>query len=246
MPVTAADLILYSPASVPTDDVGTAGGAIDTASRPDLTQWSANAVAAVVSDGADTRTVTVTGRLATGVLDTEVLVLNGTTEVVGAKTWERVLSLVASATSATRTVSVRQGSGGAVRATITINETKRHLMFQSSASDPSVQRVRHEALWWKNTHTTLALTTATTELTTDAAGIFRQAVAAAKGDTTSVANRLAVPGGVTFVDDGVDQTIPTGFLNPAETIKVWIEQTLAAAAAPGKGTFTTSLTGATT
>ncbi len=167
-------------------------------------------------------------------------------EVVGTKTWERVLSTVASATSATRTVLVKQGSGGATRATISINETKRHIAFQSSASDPSVIKTRYEALWWKNVHASLALTSATVELTTDAAAIFKQGVATAKGGTTSVANRLTVPGGITFVDDGVDQTVPTGFLDFSETIKVWIEQTLAVGAAAAKGSFTTSLAGAST
>src|SRR4051812_16868752 len=129
MPIAATDLLLMSSANEPTDDVSTSGGAISTTSRPELTQWSANAVAAVILDGADVRTVTITGRLPTGVIDTEVLTLNGAVEVVGAKTWERVLSAVASATSATRTVSLRQGSGGTVRATIAINETTRHIHF---------------------------------------------------------------------------------------------------------------------
>ena len=134
MSIVSSELVCYSAASVPEDDSSTSGGAIDTATRPSLTQWSANAVAAVVSDGADTRTVTVTGRLASGVVDSEVLTLTGTSEVVGAKTWERVLKVVLSTTSGSRTVTLKQGSGGSTRATIGINETKSHINFQQSAS----------------------------------------------------------------------------------------------------------------
>src|SRR5438105_1379211 len=112
MSILTAELICFDAASVPTDDASTSGGAISATSRPDLTQWAANNIAQVVSDGADVRTVTITGRLTTGVVDTEVLTLNGTTPVSGAKTWERVQSAVASATSGTRTISVKEAAGG--------------------------------------------------------------------------------------------------------------------------------------
>src|SRR5512143_1360059 len=134
MPIAATDLIAFGAASRPSDDTATVGGAIDTTDRPDFTQWTANAVAAVISDGADTRQITIQGRTAAGAIDTEVLTLNGTTEVVGAKTWERVLTITAASASGTRTVTVRQGAGGATRATISINETSRTAMFRQSAS----------------------------------------------------------------------------------------------------------------
>jgi hypothetical protein len=243
--IDSTDLVAYSAASVPEDDVSTSGGARSTTSRPALTQLSANAVPAAVSDGADTRTITFTGRLPSGVIDTEALVLDGANEVVGAKTFERYLKVELSGTDAARTVTVRQGAGGATIATIAPDETKRHIFFQRSVSDASPS-VRYEKLFWRNQHGTLSLTNAKVTLTADPASKIEIGLAAAKDDSGSVADRLTAPGGVTFVDDGVEQDVPSGALAAGEAIGVWIEQSLGANEAPQKSSFTTRLAGTTT
>jgi hypothetical protein len=246
MPVAATDLVQYLSANMPTTDAATSGGAIDTAGRPEFTQLTANAVAAVVSDGADTRTVTVTGRLASGVIDNEVLTLNGTTEVVGAKTWERILTIVLSGTSGTRTVTVKQGAGGATRATIGINETSRKGLFYDSASGAS-STDRYEKTFWKNNHGTLALSSAAVKIPTggDPAARLKIALATAKGDTGSVTNRLTAPATITFVDDNVSVAVPTGALAAGETIGLWYNLTLPSNDPPVKNTITTELSGTT-
>lgn len=245
MSIVSGELICYSAASIPEDDTSTSGGAIDTATRPGLTQWSANAVAAAISDGADTRTLTITGRLASGVIDTEILTLTGAVEVVGAKTWERVLKAVLSTTSGSRTVSLKQGSGGTTRATLGPNETKTHIFFQQSASAGS-QLKRYEKLHWKNTNGSLALTSAQVTLTADPSSKIKIGVAATTGDSGTVANRLAAPGGISFVDDSVAQSVPGGSLASGANIGVWLEQTLGANDPAVKSTFTTQLSGQTT
>src|SRR4051812_23034676 len=148
MSIVASELIFWSVASVPTDDVSTSGGAIDTTARVALTQFSANAVLAVISDGADVRNVTIVGRLASGVVDTETIALNGAVEVLSTKTWERIHSITLSATSGTRTVTAKQGSGGSTVATIVPNETKRHISFQQSTSE-AAQAKRYEKQFGK-------------------------------------------------------------------------------------------------
>jgi hypothetical protein len=82
MPVVAADLVRYSSANEVTDDTSTVGGAIVTTSRPELTQLSANAVIAAISDGADTRNLTVIARKADGTLVTETKALTGAVEIL--------------------------------------------------------------------------------------------------------------------------------------------------------------------
>ncbi|MGH2628627.1 MAG: hypothetical protein ACRDHY_18475 [Anaerolineales bacterium] len=244
MPIAAADLIPYLSANHPDDDTSTAGGGIDTAGRPVFTQWTANAVAAVVSDGADTRTVTVEGRSAAGAIVSEVLTLTGATEVVGATTFERVLKITLSATDASRTVTVKQGSGGATRATIGPNETKRFAMFKRSASESAIT-IRFDKFFWKNTHASLTLNSAAGKLTADPDARIRMGLAASKGDTATITNRKTTPSGITFVDDNVSQTVPTGTLAAGETIGVWIEQNLPASDAAHKTTFTHELSGTT-
>ena len=242
MPIAAADLVLMSSANDPSDDTSTAGGAVSTTSRPELTQFSANAVAAVVSDGADTRTVTITGRLPTGVIDTEVLTLNNAVEVVGAKTWERVLSAVASAASATRTVLVKQGSGGTTRATISINETTRHIMFRDSTSEAAIA-IRYGKVFSENKHASLTLTSAAVKLTADPAARIRIGLAAAKGDTVTIANRKTAPAAITFSDDNVSLGVPTGTLAAGEEIGVWVEFNLPASDPPVRSSFSVETSG---
>src|SRR5262245_7688690 len=166
MPITVTDLVAYGSASRPSDDVSTTGGAIATTDRPDLTQLTANAVIAVVSDGADVRTITIQGRNVAGGVDAEVLTLNGTTEVVGAKTFERILTVTASGADAARTVTVRQGAGGATRAQLLPNDLTRTTLFRQSAS-AAASLTRYEKLFWRNNHASLTLNGAQIRLTAD-------------------------------------------------------------------------------
>lgn len=245
MPIAAADLIEHLAANMPEDDTSTVGGAIDTAARNDLTQLTATSVIAAISDGADTRTLTVTGRLASGAIDTEALVLTGAVEVVGAKSFERVLKLVMSAGDASRTVTVRQGAGGATRATITPNETTRRILFLAAASEAGAT-VWYEKTFKRNSHGTLALTTAAVKLTADPSAKLEIGLATAKGDTVTSANRKTAPAGITFVDDNVSQAVPTGNLAAGEHIGLWWKLSLGAGDAPLKTTGTTELSGLTT
>lgn len=245
MSIVGSDLKFYAAASRPEDDASTTGGAITTAVRF-LTQFSGNAVAAVISDGADTRTITITGRLTTGAIDTEVLTLNGAVEVVGAKTWERILKAVASGTSGSRTALVKQGSGGTTRGTIGINETEVTILFKLASSSTSAGKTLYEKLFAKNTHGSLTLTTAALKLTADPSAVIKIGGAPSVDDSATVANRTTAPSSVTFVDDNVSQALPGSALAAGSAIGVWASLTLAQNNAPIKDTFTTELSGQTT
>jgi hypothetical protein len=242
MPIATTDLLLQGAASRPTDDVTTSGGARDAANKPEFTQLTANSVIAVVSDGADTRTATVTGRNAAGAIVSEALVLNGTTEVVGATTFERIQRVVLSASDGTRAVTVRQGAGGATRATLGPNRTSVSMLFQNAASEAGAVN-RYEKVFWLNNHGSLTLNTAAVRLTADPATRIRIGLAASKNDSATVANRLAAPGGITFVDDNVSQSVPGTTLEAASAIGVWVAQELLAADSPIRNTYTLELSG---
>lgn len=246
MSIVANDLVAYSVASIPTDDVSTSGGAIDATRRPVFTQFTAAALLALVSDGADTRNVTIVGRDATGAVVTETVALNGTSEVLSVNTYERIQSVNLASTSGTRTVTAKQGSGGSTVTTIPVNETGFHMVFQNAASAASTQ-VRHEKIFWKNTNGSLTLTSAQVTLTADPSAKINIGVETSTGGSTSVANRLAVPTNPTFVGIGVAQNIPSGGnLAAGATIGVWIRQSLAINDAAQKNSFTTQLSGSTT
>jgi len=94
----------------------------DDGAQGNMSAFSANAVVAVVSDGADTRQVTVVGEDASGNRQQEILTLNGTTEVVGALTFSKLYGAYTDPLSGSRTVTIRQGSGGTTRGTIGVNK----------------------------------------------------------------------------------------------------------------------------
>lgn len=246
MSILTGELINYLAASMPETDAATSGGAIDITGKPDLVQWSANAVAAVVSDGADTRTITVTGRNAAGAIVSEVLTLNGATEVVGATTFERVLKAIASAGSGTRVVLLRQGSGGPTRSTFAVNDVIKRVLFYDSASGSGIT-IRFEKTFFKNTNSTLSLTNSTITLTADAAARIRIGGDIALDSTVSVANRLTAPSSVVFVDDSVAQATPSsGVIAAGSRIGIWCELNLPANDAATKSTFTVQLAGSST
>jgi hypothetical protein len=236
------ELVAYASASLPVDDVSTTGGAIDATRRPVFTQLTSNAVIAAVSSAADTRTLTVTGRDATGAVVTDSLVLTGTTEKVGIVTFERIINAELNGTSGTLTVTLKQGSGGATIATIPINETGPCSFFRNSASSTSTL-VRYEKFFWKNTNATLTLNAAAITLTADPATKITLGVGSTLNDTVSVANRLTAPSGVTFVGVNTAQSVPTGVVPAGSAVPVWMKQTLAANDAALRQTFVTQLSG---
>lgn len=88
-----------------------------------MTAWSANAIPFIESDGADTRNVTVVGMDNAGTpLPVAVTVaLNGTAPVSLVTTFSKVFGFYVASTSASRTVIIKQGSGGTTRGTIGLN-----------------------------------------------------------------------------------------------------------------------------
>jgi len=129
--------------SQPTNSALSFGFGLDHADDADggqgnMTAFGANAVVAVVSDGADTRQITIVGEDASGNRQTETLTLNGTAEVVGSLTFSKVYAVYASALSATRTVTIKQGSGGTTRGNIGTNKKISFLWFGKKYSGGSV------------------------------------------------------------------------------------------------------------
>lgn len=246
MSILSSELIAYSSASRPQDDVSTSGGTIDPQVRPTFTQFTATAKLALVSSSAgDNRQVAVIGRLATGVLTTENVNLDGTNEVLSTNDYERILSVLADSVTGGVTVTAKQGSGGSTRGTIESNEKGFQMLFINSASDPDDPVNRYEKINIKNTNGSLTLTSSVLTLTADPQDRIEIGVGSVSG-ANSVANRLAAPGGVSFVDDNVDINVPSGQNIPAnEWVEVWCKQALEAGDSAFKNTFTVRLTGNT-
>lgn len=245
MSITAAELIAYGVASIPTDDVSTTGGAIDATRRPVFTQISSAEKVKVSSSAADTRNCTVVGRDVTGAVVSETFALNGATPVVSTNTYERIQSVNLATTNA-NTVTVVGNTSATTFATIPPTETGFYMMFQNAFSTGSTQ-TRYEKFFWKNTDGALTLTSATMTLTADPSSLMNMGIETSLGGTDTVTNRTTAPSGPTFVGTSTAQSLPSsGNLAAAATIAVWMKQTLASNNAAQKNNFTTQLAGNTT
>lgn len=85
-----------------------------------LTDFSASAKVALISDGPDTRTVRLRGKDASGDPITEDVVLTGASEVLSVASFSSLYLAAASAVDASRTITIKQGTGGTTRGQIVI------------------------------------------------------------------------------------------------------------------------------
>lgn len=248
MAISESDLKCHLPHRRAEDDTNPVGGAIDPLARVLDSQFTADAVPAIIgSEASDLTTlVTVRGRTPSGTINSESEALNGTTENPFDVTLDRLLTIVIDSPGGSGTITVRQGAGGTARHTFAARELEAAILFINAESDPDVQTVRYEKVHLLNDHDTLALLGAEVTLTADTANLYYIGVAVAVDDTVQVANRLAAPGGISFVDNGVAVGVPGTDLAPQSSIGVWVRQTLPAAQAPGIPTLTIRLSGSTT
>lgn len=246
MAIVAADLKAWASVATPEDDSSTSGGIIQDDAHASggvkiaFTDISAADTVEVLSDGADTRTVTVTGRLASGAIDTDAIVLSGATPVAGAKTFKNILKIVLSAKDASRTVTVRKALDDVTIATLEPNVIAVRRLFYNASVPASGSTVRYELIYLKNTHGTLSLLAAKVKLTSDPAAKLKIGIATAAGDVSSVTNRLTAPtvSGAGFVDDNVALDHPGPDQAAGGRIAVWLQQTLTAGDSAVESTWT--------
>jgi len=87
----------------------------------ELTPFTTSAKVALVSNGSDTRSVDIVGEDALGNRILETVILNGLNEVLSVNTYSRVYYVAVQTLNDIRTLTIKEGSGGAVRGTIGIN-----------------------------------------------------------------------------------------------------------------------------
>lgn len=145
------------PATGITDEIGLGfdDGDDDDSPQGNMTAFGANAVVAVVSSAADTRTVTAYGLTVGGLAQSEVITLNGTTEAVGLLTFSKGYAVRVSATGA-QTVTVRQGAGGTTRGTIGATSKICWLWLAANTQGAAILTANLVALtatcfWWRQT-----------------------------------------------------------------------------------------------
>ncbi len=86
-----------------------------------LTAFSGAALVSLTSDGTDTRSVDIEGEFSDGTRLSETVALTGASEVLSVNTYTKVYAVSAQTTSGTRSVTIKQGTGGTTRGTIATN-----------------------------------------------------------------------------------------------------------------------------
>lgn len=241
MPVVDTDIIVYGSANMQETDSGTQGGAVD---NTVLMIWNDIVAASdtldVVSDNAGdtTQTLTITGRLLNGTITTEVFTLTGTTPVVGATTFERVLKGVLSATTA-GAITVEEATSNADLIVIpggTVLEFRRPFYDVAAEASGGSAVDFYEKIFFWNAHATLALTSATiAEIAGGQAALIDFMLPATLDDSGTSTNRITAPAG-TF-DSTTKNVANSQSHSPLSGQGVWIHLNLPAGTAAANSTY---------
>lgn len=253
MPITASDILYHGSAVMAEDDTtANQGGAINTAIKMLFTDITVTDNVTIISSAAGdtTQTVTIYGRDATGAIVSEALSLNGTSRVVGAQLFERILKVVINAAH-TGTVTVTRDNGATYTeiASMPTGTLQVRRAFYNVAADVSGGSTRnfYEKIFIKNSHASLSLLTAFVKELSDPTGNVTFDLESSVGGSNTASNRVVAPAsGMLSAFDNVDKSIPGTNLAAGVAIGVWLKLTLAAATAPAKSTYTFRVSGVTT
>lgn len=124
---------------VPTNATGSIGLGFDDADDTDgtggLTDFSAPAKVALVSNGSDTRDVDIWGLVGTTPTK-ETVTLTGSSEVLSVATFDHVFAFHTTI-SASRTITIKQGTGGTTRGTIAVGAVNCFRWLSPASSKPT-------------------------------------------------------------------------------------------------------------
>lgn len=252
MAVTAADIVVYGSASMPTDDVAAQiGGAISLSKKVVFVDIDVAGTVEMVSSAAGdtTQTVTIDFLDAAGVKQAETRTLNGTTAVAFTGTMTAILRALKSATT-TGIITVRKSGAGATL--ITFEKTPNEILdvrrpFFNAIANATGQATKkyYEKVFIRNNHATLALTDATVIENADPEAAIAFALETVLNGTTDNGagnNRQVAPAGFTF-DSTTKNVANAQSLSPVSAQGVWLELTLTGGKTPADSSFTLRLQG---
>jgi len=248
MPIADSNIVVYGSAVMPVDDTVTQiGGGIDTQKRMVFTDIDPAGPVEAISDGADTRTLTIYYLTAAGVLSSEAKALTGAVAVIFAATMNSILRMLLSATDAARTVTVRKSVAGATLGTLPVQTLElRRPHYNAIANAASgAQKDYFEKMFIKNLDGTLTLTGSTLAKTLDPQAVIDFALESVLNGTTDNGagnNRLVAPAGFVF-DSTAKAVANSGSLTAGAAQGFWTRCRLPAGKTPADTTFTMRLAG---
>ena len=250
MPITSSDLVWYGSLNMPEDNSSTTGGDIDETIKISFTDLAATDNVTVISTASDSMDITITGLLADGTLDTDIITLTGTSRAIGAKPFERILKIVLES-EATGTVTVTRDNSTIYTVIATLEPgilEVRSLFYNASAeANGGSSRDYYEKVFVKNEHGSLTLNSAKIVEFSDPGASITFDLEDAKNSDNSTASRLnTAPSSMLSSFSNSDKTVPGGYLAAGSYQGVWLKLTLAAGTVASKNTYSLHLTGTTT
>jgi len=227
MSVTANDIVFYASSNMPQDDASIAGGTINSGLRVEFNDIVATDIVEVLSDNAgDVQNVTIVGRDSAGVIQSDTFALSGLTLVSGVQSFERILTVTIDSV-ATGLITLRDAIGNTGLGSIATGESGFLRPFYDATANSfgGADKVFYEKIFLKNNNATTALLSTT--LTEVASGIYtlvQFGLEKSPQYIESIANRLAVPTGVTSYGSGASG-IPNTNLGPLDYQGVWLQLT---------------------
>ena len=207
------------------------------------------------ASGDNSQTLTITGRDSSGTIITDALSLNGTSTVVGTKSFERILKMVTTSHTGTLTIIDSEGSPNTVATMEPAITTVRRPFYNVSADvSGGSDRDYYEKVFLKNNNSTNALLNASLVEASDGteavlADVTFDLESSQNGSNTST-NRVTPPAGGGMLGsptfDDSSKSIPTTSLGPSSGIGVWLKLNLPDGTVATNTTFTLRASGSTT
>lgn len=245
MAVVDTDIIVFGSANMQEDDTSTPqGGAMDTTTLIVFTELTQTTAITAVSDNAgDTQNLTITGRLANGSIDSEILTMTGVTPVVGSTSFERILKMVF-ATATTGQITIDETTGGAdiiiIPAALSIDAVRRPFYNASAEASGGSQVDLYEKIFFENSNAVSALTNATIEEIADVggAGSVEFYLDATLDASDSSTNRVTEPAAATGNWSSATLNVANSQVHTEETAQgVWLHLVLPAGAAANNSSY---------
>lgn len=249
MAIVDADIVVYGSGSgLPDDDTPTQiGGAINTAIEVVFTDIDPAGTVEALSDGADTRNLTITYLDAAGVQGSEVQALNGTGVVSFSASMAVILKAVLASGSASRTVTIRKSSAGATLITLKVNRTEVRRIFYNCRANPDggATKTYYEKVFVKNENGASDGTSAQVVEQADPSGNVTFALETTldgTGDNGVGNNRQVAPtSGIGSFDSATKNVANSGVFTHAKAQGLWLKLTLAGGTVPAETSWTLRL-----
>jgi len=257
MALQDTDIVIYGSDNMREDDVlSPQGGPINTAIKMTFTDITGatnpTAVSVLSNNMSDSGVVLVRGRSLGGSIVEETLNLLGTSSVLGAQTFERILRVHSSGHIGTLTVTAATDSYTLATLESGVSEVRRPFFTVTGDAAGGSDRNYYEKVFIKNNSATNDLLSATVGESSDGtespgANITFSLETGVNGNVSST-NRVTSPAtgsilsGV-FSDN--TQEVPGGSLPLGSAIGVWLRLNIPAGTAPTNTTFVFDINGAT-